>query len=229
MTTLLLIRHGETTANAARMLAGRMAGIGLSETGREQAAQLASRLSTVELAATVTSPLQRCRETVAALTEGGVVSAHAAVEERLNECDYGEWTNRPLAELVNEPMWSVVQHQPSAALFPRGEPLAAVGARAWGAISEWNARVAAERGENAVWLVCSHEDVIKTIVASTVGVHLDLFQRIVISHGGVTAIRFTPQRPYLLCLNSTGELPRQVLAPPDPVGADSKSMHHKKG
>lgn len=229
MTTLLLIRHGETEANAARILAGRTAGIGLSKTGQEQAAQLASQLSRIELAATVTSPLQRCRETVAALTEGGVVSAHAAVEERLNECDYGEWTNQPLAELAQDPLWSVVQHQPSAALFPQGEPLAAVGARAWSAISEWNARLAAERGEDAVWLVCSHEDVIKTIVASTVGVHLDLFQRIVISHGGVTAIRFTPQRPYLLCLNSTGELPHQVLAPPASVGADSTNTRHEKG
>ena len=77
-------------------------------------------------------------------------------------------------------------------------------ARAVAAVRSWDARVSAEHGPEAVWLACSHGDVIKAIVADALGVHLDLFQRIVADPASVTAIRYTPLRPFLLRLNDTG-------------------------
>ena len=63
MTTLLLIRHGRTAANTAGILVGRSSGVELDETGVQQAAELATRLSGVQLRAIVSSPLRRCRQT----------------------------------------------------------------------------------------------------------------------------------------------------------------------
>ncbi|BCB90473.1 hypothetical protein Psuf_077860 [Phytohabitans suffuscus] len=125
-------------------------------------------------------------------------------EEGLIECGYGQWEGEPLKKLAKDPLWPVVQQHPSAAVFPGGEAMAAMAARAVEAVRRWDARVTAEHGPDAVWLACSHGDVIKAVVADALGVHLDLFQRIVADPASLTAISFTPTRPFLLRLNDTG-------------------------
>jgi probable phosphomutase (TIGR03848 family) len=201
VTTLLLLRHGRTAANASGVLAGWTPGVDLDDTGRVQAAAAGERLKPLQFAAVVSSPLERCLQTVAAALD---VEPH--VDERLGECHYGDWTGRPLKELAREPLWKVVQQHPSAAVFPGpdGEALAGTQARAVAAVREWNVRVADTAGPDAVWLACSHGDVIKAIVADALGLHLDLFQRIVADPCSITAIRYTPTRPFVLNLNDTG-------------------------
>lgn len=203
MATVLLVRHGRTAANAGGGLAGRSP-VGLDRAGRAQAEALGQRLRAVPLAVVVTSPLPRCRETVAL----ALPDATPAVDERLTECGYGDWQGRPLKELAGDPLWPVVQHHPSAVTFPGegGEAMTAMAARSVAAVRDWDARVVAEHGAGAVWLACSHGDVIKAIVADALGLHLDLFQRIVIDPASVTAIRYTPLRPFLLRLGDAGEL-----------------------
>ncbi|MBQ0981314.1 MSMEG_4193 family putative phosphomutase [Micromonospora sp. M61] len=206
--TLLLLRHGRTTANADGGLAGRQP-VELDETGRAQAAAVGERLRSVPLAAVVTSPLIRCRQTL----ELALPDADPLVEEGLIECGYGAWEGQPLKKLAKEPLWPVVQQHPSAVVFPQGEAMAAMAARAVAAVRAWDARIASEHGPEAVWLACSHGDVIKAIVADALGVHLDLFQRIVADPASVTAIRYTTLRPFLLRLNDTGG-DLAALAPP---------------
>jgi probable phosphomutase (TIGR03848 family) len=199
--TVLLLRHGRTTANAQGALTGRQP-VGLDAVGEAQAAALADRLRTLPLVAAVTSPLPRCRQTLAlALPE-----RLPAVEDRLIECGYGGWEGQPLKALAKDPLWRVVQSHPAAVTFPGegGEAMAAMAARAVAAVREWDAKVTAEHGPDALWLACSHGDVIKAIVADALGLHLDLFQRIVVDPGSVTAIRYTPTRPFLLRLNDSG-------------------------
>jgi len=199
--TLLLLRHGRTTANADGGLAGRQP-VELDETGRAQALAVGERLAGLPLAAVVTSPLIRCRATV----ELALPGVSPVVDDRLTECGYGEWEGQPLKALAKHRLWPVVQSHPSAVTFPGdgGESMAAMAARAVAAVREWDARVTAEHGPDAVWLACSHGDVIKAIVADALGMHLDLFQRIVVDPGSVTAIRYTPLRPFVLRLNDTG-------------------------
>jgi probable phosphomutase (TIGR03848 family) len=182
--TLILLRHGRTTSNAGGTLAvgQRLAAAGLP------------------LAAVVTSPLLRCRQTVELALPGAVPE----VDERLTECGYGDWEGQPLKTLAKQPLWQVVQAHPSAARFPSGESMAAMSVRAVAAVREWDARLAAEHGPEAVWLACSHGDVIKAIVADALGLHLDLFQRIAVDPASVTVIRYTPLRPFLLRANDTG-------------------------
>jgi probable phosphomutase (TIGR03848 family) len=208
--TVLLVRHGRTTANASGTLAGWTPGIGLDDVGRAQAQTLAGRLAAVPLAAVVTSPLQRCRETVAELV--GVPGPRGAarpvplVDDRLGEARYGDWTGRPLKELAREPLWRVVQAHPSAVTFPgeHGESMLGMQLRAVEAVREHDAAVAREHGEDAVWAAVSHGDIIKSLLADALGMHLDAFQRIVVDPCSVSVVRYTPLRPFALRVNDTG-------------------------
>ncbi|WP_406859902.1 histidine phosphatase family protein [Streptomyces sp. HUAS MG47] len=205
MATLILVRHGRSTANTSAVLAGRTPGVGLDERGVAQAAALPGRLAGVPLAAVVSSPLQRCRETLGPLLEARPdLPLH--IEERINECDYGDWSGRKLAELADAPLMEVVQTHPSAVAFPGGESMRGMQQRAVEAVRDWNARIDAEHGEDAVYAMCSHGDIIKSIVADALGMHLDLFQRIHVDPCSVTAIRYGRLRPFLLRLGDTGDL-----------------------
>jgi probable phosphomutase (TIGR03848 family) len=199
VSTVLLVRHGRTTANAEGVLAGDLP-VELDERGREQAAAVGARLEGLPLAAIVTSPLRRCRQTL----ELALPGRPPAIEPGLTECGYGTWVGRRLKELAEEPLWTMVQQHPAAVTFPGGEAMAAMATRAVAAIRSWDARVEAEHGAEAIWVASSHGDVIKAIVADALGLHLDMFQRIGVDPGSVTVIRYTPHRPFLLRLSDTG-------------------------
>src|SRR5215203_5769460 len=186
MTTVLLIRHGRTSANTAGVLAGRASGIGLDAAGAQQAADLASRLAGVHLRAIVTSPLRRCRQTAQALIAAQSDSCVYAVDQGLVECGYGDWTGRSLRELSKDKLWQSVQHQPSAVRFPGGESMTEMSSRAVSAIRGWDHRLATEHGEDAIWAAVSHGDVIKAILADALGMHLDSFQRLLVDPGSVS-------------------------------------------
>lgn len=209
MTTLLLIRHGRTTANSSGVLAGWTAGVQLDDVGRDQADRLSERLAGLPLAAAISSPLERCVETA----QRGLTDSHPSLEidERMGECRYGDWTGRALKDLAKDPLWKVVQSHPSAVLFPGegGESLREVQTRAVTAVREHNARL----GPDAVYAMFSHGDVIKAVLADALGLHLDLFQRIVVDPCSVSVVHFTEQRPFVERMNDrAGDL--SVLTPP---------------
>lgn len=207
MTTVLLVRHGLTTATGTT-LTGHTPGVHLDDRGRAQAAELAERLRPVPLAAVVTSPLERCVDTATALADGRA-GISLQTDERLVEVRYGDWTGRTLKELAREPLWKVVQQHPSAAAFPNGEALSATQARAVAAIRDWNQRL----GDDATYLVCSHGDVIKAILADALGMHLDLFQRIVVNPCSVSVVTYTATRPFVVRVNDTAGQIADLLPP----------------
>jgi probable phosphomutase (TIGR03848 family) len=208
VTTVLLVRHGKTTANDAGVLAGWTEGVSLDETGQKQVQALAGRLAPVPLAAIVTSPLQRCQETTALLLEGREVPVHR--DDRLGEVRYGEWSGRELKKLAKEPLWKVVQSHPSAMTFPGegGESLRAMASRAVDAVRDWNDRLSStppgSGSGDAVYAVVSHGDVVKAILADALGMHLDQFQRLVVDPGSVSIVSYTPLRPFVLRVNDVG-------------------------
>jgi probable phosphomutase (TIGR03848 family) len=144
--------------------------------------------------------MERCVETAEAIRERQAGEPAWHVDDRLIECGYGDWTGRPLKELVKDPLWKVVQAQPSAVRFPNGEALADMAARAVTAIRSRDA----ELGEDAVWVACTHGDVIKAVVADALGLHLDQYQRIVPDPCSVSVIRYTATRPYVIRVNDVG-------------------------
>jgi probable phosphomutase (TIGR03848 family) len=200
VTTVVLLRHGRTTANTGGVLAGWTPGVQLDDTGRAQAEAVAARLAAVPLAAVVSSPLERCVQTAEAVVAGREVVLQT--DDRFGEARYGDWTGRALKELVKDPLWKVVQQHPSAAVFPgaEGEGLAQTQARAVAAVREWNAKL----GPDAVWLACSHGDVIKAVLADALGLHLDQFQRIVVDPASISIVTYTDTRPFVVRLNDVG-------------------------
>jgi probable phosphomutase (TIGR03848 family) len=200
VTTLLLVRHG-LTATTGHVLTGWMPGIPLDDRGRAQAAALAARLAPLRLDAIVSSPLERCMQTAAAVAAGRD-GQPVMTEDRVGECRYGDWTGRPLKKLAHEKLWRVVQAHPSAVTFPGpgGESMPDMQHRAVAAVRDWNARL----GQDATYLICSHGDVIKAIVADSLGLHLDQSQRIQADPCSLTVIRYTPLRPFLIRMNDRG-------------------------
>ncbi len=212
MTAVVLLRHGRSTANVAGVLAGRSPDVFLDDKGLQQAEAVAARLSGITLDALVSSPMERCRQTVAPLATA--TGLPVRIEPRLAEVDYGQWTGRALKDLAGEDLWRTVQAHPSAAVFPGGEGLAGVGVRAVEAVRD----LIDELGPDAVLLICSHGDVIKAILADALGMHLDGFQRIVVAPASLSVVRYTPLRPFVERVNDSGEL--GTLRPP-PKASDT--------
>jgi probable phosphomutase (TIGR03848 family) len=202
MATVILVRHGRTTANATGILAGRTPGVDLDDTGRDQADRTGDRLAAVPLAAVVSSPLQRCWETAQRILERQTGTPLSPVDPDLTECDYGQWQGRALSELATEDLWKTVQAHPSAVVFPGGESMAGMQARAVAAIRRHDAAIEAEHGPGAVWVAVSHGDVIKSILADAYGMHLDLFQRIDVGPASVSIVRYGAGRPTVHATNT---------------------------
>ena len=205
MTTVLLVRHG-LTATTGQVLTGWLPGVGLVERGRAQAKALADRLAPVPRDAVVTRPLDRCRQTaeaiVATRNAGNGRDGQLVIDDRVGECHYGDWTGKTLKDLEKDPLWPVVQAHPSAVRFPGpdGESMLDMQHRAVAAVREWNATL----GKDATYLICSHGDVIKSVIADSLGLHLDLSQRIQVDPCSLSVIRYTPLRPFLVRMNDTG-------------------------
>src|SRR5215218_2417670 len=196
-TTVILVRHGQTPSTG-KVLPGRAAGLHLADAGRDQAQRAAVRIGELDkVDAIYTSPLERARETAAAI--GRARQLRPIVERGLQECDFGEWTGAELAALMKRPEWSTVQRAPSTFTFPGGESFSAMQHRIVSTIDKLRARHVGGT------IVCvSHADPIKAAVAHALGTHLDLFQRIVISTCAISVLTFTAGGPAVLAVNSTG-------------------------
>jgi len=202
--TVLLVRHGRTTANAAGVLAGWTDGVELDEVGRAQAESLRARLAGLRVERVVSSPLLRCRQTADAVRDA--TGQHMTLDDRLGEARYGDWTGRRLADLARTRLWRAVQEHASSVVFPgpEGEAMAHMQARAVASVREHDRAVSGSGGDRAVWVAVSHGDVIKAILADALGLHLDSFQRIVVDPASVSVVRYTERRPFVVRMNDTG-------------------------
>jgi probable phosphoglycerate mutase len=196
---LLLIRHAMNDWVGTR-LAGWRPGVHLNRDGRAEAAALAARLASYPLQAIYASPLERAQETAAFVAgpHGLTVQTHAGI----GEVRYGEWTGKHLKELRDDPLWPVVQVHPSGARFPGGETIAEVQSRAVAAVESMRLD-----HRDGVVAAVTHGDVVKTVVAHYIGMHIDLFQRLVVGTASVTVLRFTPHGPRLFAFNDKGGVP----------------------
>jgi probable phosphomutase (TIGR03848 family) len=199
MSSVFLIRHGRTTANVQGILAGRMRGVGLDNVGNRQAKTAARHLRNIPLEVVITSPLLRTVQTAKVITASQHAGVRIRQDKAFGECDYGTWTGRSLKELAQDSRWQTVQVQPSAMVFPGGESLGDMQKRAVDAI-----RAYANKYECCA--VVSHGDVIKAILADALGMHLDLFQRIVVDPGSISVISYTSLRPMVSAVNITNSL-----------------------
>ena len=222
MATVILVRHGRTTANATGLLAGRAEGIDLDQVGRDQAVLTGVRLAAVPLVGVVSSPLERCQQTAQLILDRQAGTPSTTVDPDLIECDYGQWQGHALRDLASEDLWPMAQSQPSAVVFPGGESMAGMQARSVAAIRRRDAAFEAEYGPGAVWVAVSHGDIIKSILADALGMHLDLFQRINIGPASVSIVHYGVSRPTVHATNTTAGdlswLSNGIVAGDAPVG-----------
>ena len=183
MARIVLLRHAHSVANEKNLLAGRTAGVSLSKTGRMQADALVQRLGATQFDEVAISPLQRCRETIEPWLATSSAKNRIVTDELISEVDYGSWSGKSLASLRRKAQWKVVQDFPSQMVFPDGESLLEMQGRALSGFYRLNA----VKGKGPRLLV-SHGDVIKSIVAHCLGMHLDQFQRLVIEPASLTII-----------------------------------------
>ncbi len=197
-TLVLFVRHGQTPTTGAS-LPGRAPGLHLADEGVAQAEAAAQRIAALDsVGAVYASPLERTQQTAKPIARSQKLRVRKSLG--LIECDFGAWTGRRLADLRKLPEWRQVQRYPSGFRFPRGESFAEMQSRALDAV---HGLVAAHPNETIV--AVSHADVIKAVVASATGTHLDLFQRIAVSPCSITAILYTSEGPVVLTVNSTGD------------------------
>lgn len=195
-TAVLLVRHGRTGTTGS-VLPGRTPGLHLDDRGAAQADAVAEQIAPLEPTAVYASPMERTRETAAPIARAAGLRIRTAAG--LLECDFGEWTGKRLGALRRKPEWSEVQRTPSSFRFPGGESFSEMQQRIWDQL----ARLAdAHRGETIV--AVSHADPIKAAVAMAAGVHLDNFQRLVVSPCSVSAVLLGAGAPIVLCVNHTG-------------------------
>ena len=182
MPKIVLIRHAHSTANAAGVLSGQLPNVHLSKSGQEQAQRLAERLGKLTIAQVQVSPMDRCAETLAPWLAKYGKSVEVILEPNLIEVDYGKWSGKKLGTLSRAKLWRKVQGQPSAVTFPDGESLAQMQVRAMKSVHDFF------NTDLELTIMVSHGDVIKAIVASSLGMHLDDFQRIVIDPASITIL-----------------------------------------
>ena len=210
---LVLIRHAHSEANAAGILSGRLPNVHLSEKGVEQSEHLAVRLGNFPLANLRISPMERCFETISPWINSIVLPSNPKfepiIDQELTEVDYGTWSGKKLAMLSKNKLWKIVQESPSRMYFPKGEGIAQMQSRAMTSVHE---AVSTKAKGSAV--IVSHGDVIKSIVASALGMHLDEFQRIVIDPASISILDFSTTKPRVLLLNDSKSVVTDLLAAP---------------
>ena len=221
MTTCLLVRHGQSRANVEGILAGHLDS-DLTATGADQAARLAARLATVRLRLVVTSPVRRCRATAEHIVSAPADPPDTHIDDRLVEVRYGAWTGRSLAALASEDLWSTVQSAPSTVTFPpdpehAAESMTAMVDRAWAAWEHWAQAVTSANGAHAVWVLVSHGDVIKALLARGLGLALDSFQSIVVDPASVSVVHRTGERLAVGAMNVREDLFDRLSDRTDPT------------
>ena len=192
-----MVRHGKTPSTG-KLLPGRAKGLHLSDTGTQEANEVAQRLSKLKnVTAIYASPLERARETAAPTAK--LLNQKVIIEKGLLECDFGDWTGKELSKLMKLPEWSTVQRAPSTFRFPNGESFTQMQTRMTSTLDALRVK------HSGGTVICfSHADPIKAAVAHAMGTHLDLFQRIVISTCSVSAVSYSGFGPVVLTVNSTG-------------------------
>ena len=197
---LHLVRHGQSTANAASLLAGQI-DVALTDLGRKQAEAVCSLLG--EVAEVCSSSLRRAKDTA----QLAVPHVEGHVDDRFIEVDYGHFDGMALADIPRE-FWSAWRNDPH--FTPEGgESLAAVRQRVGNALEELFATAGeGARRDDGSLVIVSHVSPIKAAVAWVLGASDDAVWKMHLSNASVTTIGMGPAGPVLHAYN---HLPQGVL------------------
>lgn len=217
MASIILVRHSRSTANTAGVLAGQAPGISLDEVGLTQAQGLIARIGDVAISRTISSPLQRCIETISPWHQSHGKSA-IEIDDNFIESNYGSWTGQNLSELAKEPLWKEVQKEPSKVTFPNGESFQEMFSR----VSEGLDKVIENLGDEDNVIIVSHGDIIKLAIAKVLGLPIDNFQKLVIDPASISIVKVEKdqdlKRTALISMNESGTPLTKLLASKELAG-----------
>ncbi len=200
MTQILLVRHAVNDFVKTGKLAGWTPEVHLNDDGKAQAEALGKRLADVPITHLYASPLERTMETAEAIRQHHP-NLEIVQNTEIGEVRYGDWEGMAIAELAKRKMWQVVQEYPSRAYFPNGETMRGVQTRA---VNEIERLVTLHPRDLVV--VVSHADLIKMVIAHFLGMHLDNFQRIVVSPASISVLMLGFGRPYVGTVNDVAHV-----------------------
>jgi len=207
---VVLIRHAHSQANLEGVLSGRRPNVHLSKEGIEQAKDLARRLGDFTPHEIRISPMERCLETITPWlnqkSDSKAIKQKPVIDHGLTEVDYGDWSGKKLSVLSRNKLWTVVQNTPSQMYFPKGEGILEMQTRALQSIHS-----SIDKKAKAPLVIVSHGDVIKSIVAASLGMHIDEFQRIIIDPSSISVIDFSLVKPRVLLLNDNRAVVTDLL------------------
>jgi len=200
MSRIFLLRHAHSTANARGILAGRMEGISLSPKGKKQQQELLERLVESEFQQVISSPMQRCLETI-----NGFKDSPEVVSE-FQEVDYGDWTGKKMSSLARNKAWREIHKHPASVRFPNGETLPEVQTRALLGLDKY----ISNKAKNV--LVSTHADVVKVILLHALGSHLNNIDKISVDNASFSIIEINGNDYRVLTVNDKHTHIKKLLA-----------------
>lgn len=191
--TFLLIRHAAHIHLDVR-LSGRMPGVALSVAGYTQAAAMGRALARERIDQVLCSPLERTRDTAAAIATASGLPAPEA-HEPLNEIDMGDWTGAAFGTL-HGPAWVAWNSARGSARIPGGETMA----EAQGRIVGFLQRLAGATEDRTIAVV-THGDMIRAAVAHAIDLPLDHLLRFDVAPASVSRVVMGDWGARLVSLN----------------------------
>lgn len=195
-TTILLVRHGQTNANATGFYMG-WSDEDLNELGYTQARRLSARFASMPIASIYTSPLRRAYTTAAILAEPHKLGL--TVLDDLIEIQLGDWQGLHMDEIKKRwpKLWQQSRTDPSELTMPNGESYMQVTERA---VQALKMVAEANRGKQAA--IVTHEVIVKVLIAHVLGVSNSIYRRIEVDNASLSLIRVN-NNPQLIKLNDT--------------------------
>jgi len=204
MSTLILIRHGESEWNAKGLFTG-WVDAGLSERGRAEAASVARRVAGDWLPSIIyTSPMGRAVETAAAIASACRLATPEACAD-LNDIDYGAWQFKTLTDAKAEDpaLFAAWFATPQLVRFPNGESLQDLAARAANAL-----RLVLGRHPADTVVAVSHDSLNRALLLQCLGLSLSSYWRLAQSPCCINEIDIADGKARIQRLNETGHLDR---------------------
>lgn len=195
-TTILLVRHGQTNANATGFYMG-WSDEDLNELGYTQARRLSARFASMPIASIYTSPLRRAYTTAAILAEPHKLEL--TVLDDLIEIQLGDWQGLHMDEIKKRwpKLWQQSRTDPSELTMPNGESYRQVTERAVRAL-----KMVAEANRGKQAAIVTHEVIVKVLIAHVLGVSNSIYRRIEVDNASLSLIRVN-NNPQLIRLNDT--------------------------
>ncbi|GAB4334646.1 MAG: histidine phosphatase family protein [Candidatus Abyssubacteria bacterium] len=207
MTTIYLIRHGQTDWNKEKIFRGR-ADVPLNDRGRAEAAALARHLEFMRPKACYSSPLSRAWETARYVARPHALEV--TPDQGLIDIDYGEWQGLPDAEAETRfgELYRMWREAPHRVRFPKGESLAMVRKRALRSLD----RIRDENPQGDV-IVVSHRVVTKVVMCAALGLGNSAFWKIRQDNCAFNIIELSENGPIVAVMNDTCHMRAAGIAP----------------